>query len=142
MLPHPEATAFNRGPVSPRAVATKFSAAKAKEIGAIKYLRIRAGETHRFIAVWIVEINGRLFVRSWNDKPTGWFRAFLKEPVGAVEVDGKPVPVRGKLVTDPALNQKATDAYALKYTTTANLQYVEGFRSPKRMATTLELVPA
>src|SRR5438046_1760394 len=42
-----------------------------------KILGVRAGTHHRYTGVWPVVVEGRLFVRSWNDKPTGWFRAVL-----------------------------------------------------------------
>jgi len=45
-------------------------------------LRIRAGadDTHRFLGIWGVVALGRIFVRPWNDKPTGWRQAFLADP--------------------------------------------------------------
>ena len=50
---------------------------------ATKYLYIRAGD-HRFIPIWVVVVDGRVIVRSWNDKASGWYRAFLSQPRGAV----------------------------------------------------------
>ena len=45
-----------------------------------KILGVRAGTEHRYTGVWAVVVEDRLFVRSWNDTPTGWFRAFRREP--------------------------------------------------------------
>jgi hypothetical protein len=43
-----------------------------------KGLRIRAGTgPHRFIGIWVVVVNDRVFVRSWSVKPRGWFQTFL-----------------------------------------------------------------
>ena len=54
-----------------------------------KGLRIRAGiGQHRFIDIWVVVVRGRVFVRSWNVKPTGWYRTFLREPPGTVQLKG------------------------------------------------------
>jgi len=50
----------------------------------VKILGLRAGTEHRYTGVWPVVVEGRLFVRSWNNKPTGWFRAFRKEPSGTI----------------------------------------------------------
>ena len=37
-----------------------------------KMLAIRAGtEEHRFIGIWAVVVEGRVFVRSWSLKPRG-----------------------------------------------------------------------
>jgi hypothetical protein len=111
------------------------------EFAATKYLYIRSGE-HRFVAIWVVVVDGRVIVRSWNDKPGGWYRAFLGQPRGAVKLGEREVPVRAVRLRSQRLNDAADDAYAAKYTTKANLKYVEGFRDAKRKACTLELVPA
>jgi hypothetical protein len=107
---------------------------------ATKYLYIRAGD-HRFISIWVVVVDGRVIVRSWNDKPHGWYRAFLSQRHGAVQLDGEEVPVRAIRVRGSRLNDCADAAYASKYTTKANEKYVEGLKHPRRKATTLELVP-
>jgi hypothetical protein len=112
------------------------------KIDAIKYLYLRAGDEHGFIPVWVVVVDGRVLVRSWNDKPTGWFRAFLREPRGAVRIGDREMPVRAAPVKDAAILDAMEDAYAAKYATKANFKYVKGFRSPKRRATTMELRPA
>ena len=41
-----------------------------------KILGVRAGTEHRYTGVWVVVVKRRVFARSWNDKPTGWYRAF------------------------------------------------------------------
>lgn len=41
-------------------------------------LRVKAGSAaHRFLGIWVVVIEGRVFVRSWNVKPSGWHQAWL-----------------------------------------------------------------
>ena len=105
-----------------------------------KYLYIRAGD-HRFIPIWVVVVDGRVIVRSWNDKAEGWYRAFLARPQGAVRIDDREIPVRAVRLRSSRPKDAADDAYASKYTTTANRKYVEGFRHLKRKATTLELLP-
>jgi hypothetical protein len=47
-------------------------------------LGMRAGAEHRYTGVWVVVVERRVFVRSYNDKPTGWYRAFRDEPLGSV----------------------------------------------------------
>jgi hypothetical protein len=110
-------------------------------LAATKYLRIRAGD-HRFIPVWVVVVEGRAIVRSWNDKPGGWYRAFLLQPHGQVQVDGREISIRALPLRSKWLNDAADDAYGAKYTTKAAAKFVDGFRTPRRKATTLELVPA
>jgi hypothetical protein len=119
----------------------RFSPSTLAAFAATKYMKIRSGD-HRFIAVWVVVVDERVIVRSWNDKPGGWYRAFLAEPRGEVQLEGKQVPIRALRLRSERLNDAADDAYAAKYTTKANTKYVKGFRTPRRKTTTLELLPA
>src|SRR5829696_2494910 len=63
-----------------------------------KIMGVRAGTEHRYTGVWVVVVDDRIFARSWNDKPTGWFRAFRTQPTGTIQLDELEIPVRGKLV--------------------------------------------
>ena len=121
--------------------ARRFSRRLLEALDAATYLKIRSGAEHRFIWIWVVVVNGRAFVRSWNDKRGGWYRAFLEEPRGAIELGGREVRIRGVGRRGDRLMQAIEQAYADKYTTPASLKYVAGFRRPRRRATTLELVP-
>jgi hypothetical protein len=118
----------------------KFPSRMTKAIDEIKYLKIRSGD-HRFIRVWVVVVDGRVCVRSWNDKPKGWYRAFLDEPQGDIVVDEREVVVRAVPVRTAALNDAVDAAYGAKYTTKASQKYVKGFKSAKRKAATIELLP-
>jgi hypothetical protein len=106
-----------------------------------KILGVRSGVAHRYTGVWPVVVNGRLFVRSWNDKPTGWFRAFLEQPRGSIQLGKKEIEVRAVRIRSDALRASVTAAYAAKYTTKASQKWVTGFAEPIRASCTLELVP-
>jgi hypothetical protein len=118
----------------------RFPRAKLDAFEATKYVYIRSGD-HRFIPIWVVVVEGRVIVRSWNDKAEGWYRAFLLHPSGAVRIGDEEVPVRAVRLRNSRLNDAADAAYSSKYTTRANAKYVKGLNSPRRKATTLELVP-
>lgn len=121
-------------------MARRFTAKIAAAIQKIGYFKIRSGD-HRFIHVWVVVVDGRVLVRSWNDQAGGWYRAFRKHPLGAILVGDSEITVRGVPVRSAKLIDGASDAYAAKYTSKSNLKYVKGFRTARRRATTLELVP-
>lgn len=110
------------------------------EFEATKYLRIRSGE-HRYIAIWVVVVEGRVIVRSWNDNPKGWYRAFRADPRGSVMLGQREVPIRAVPLRSTKINDLTDSAYGLKYTTAANRKYVENFATPARKAATLELLP-
>jgi hypothetical protein len=122
--------------------ARTFSKAVLAALDAAKILGVRAGTEHRFTGVWVVVVNGRVFARSWSDKPTGWYRAFLEEPLGVIHAPGvRELRVRAKKVRGERLLDAVDDAYAAKYNTPASLKWVRGFRQPRRRATTVEFVP-
>ena len=105
-----------------------------------KILGVRSGTAHRYTGVWVVVVEDRVFVRSWNDKPAGWFRAFKKEPAGSIQAGDVEIPVRGKPVRSARLRDAVTAAYAEKYPTKGSQKWVEGFADPSRVINTLELV--
>ena len=131
----------SRGARRGRLQAARFSARVLTQLHETTYLKIRAGQEHRFIWVWVVVVKGRVYIRSWNDKRTGWYRAFLEEPRGALQIGEREIAVRAKRATSQQIMAAVEAAYGEKYTTPASLRYVRGFKTPRRRATTTELVP-
>jgi hypothetical protein len=108
-----------------------------------KMLRIRAGtEPHRFIGIWVVVVEGRVFVRSWSLKPRSWYRTFLEEPRGAVQVAGREIPVRALRRKSERLRDAVSRAYLAKYDTAGSIKYARDLGRAKSRATTTELVPS
>src|SRR5689334_3357166 len=122
--------------------ARRFSRPTLGELAEAKILGVRAGAEHRHTGVWVVVAEGRAFVRPWNDKPTGWYRAFRAEPRGSIQLAGREIAVRARWTRSERLRQAVTRAYAEKYDTKASEKWVRGFAEPSREATTLELLPA
>lgn len=121
----------------------RFSAPIVSAIDDSKILGIKAGarSEHRFIGIWAVVVGGRVYVRSWTQKPGGWYRTFLDDPLGTLQVGERQrriraVPARGERIRDAVER-----AYAKKYPTPGSVKYVRGFRSPRRRETTMELLP-
>jgi hypothetical protein len=108
-----------------------------------KILGIRAGRRadHRFTGVWPVVVEGRVFVRSWTLKPGGWYRTFLDDPVGTIQVGDREVRVRAVRVRSERLRDAVEEAYAEKYATPGARKYVKGFRTKRRREATIEFVP-
>ena len=106
-----------------------------------KILGVRAGTEHRYTGVWVVVVEDRVFARSWNDKPTGWFQAFRKQSSGMVQVSDLEIPVRGKKVRSARLRDAVTVAFGEKYPTKGSRKWVEGFAEPERVANTIEFIP-
>ena len=107
-----------------------------------KSLRIRAGtQPHRFIGIWAVVVEGRVFVRSWSLKERSWYRTFLTEPRGAVQLDGREIVVGAVRTRSERLKDAVDRAYLEKYNTPGSIKFARGLASTKRRATTTELVP-
>jgi hypothetical protein len=112
-----------------------------EELRKAKILGVRAGAEHRYTGVWVVVANDRVFARSWSDKPTGWFRAFKKEPAGTIQVGERELRVRGNVVRSARLRDAVTVAFGEKYNTKGSRKWVEGFAEPERVVNTIEFVP-
>ncbi|MGH9313245.1 MAG: DUF2255 family protein [Vicinamibacterales bacterium] len=121
----------------------RFSAKVVATIAEEKILGIRAGDgLHRIIGIWAVAVEGRVFVRSWGLKPGGWYRTFLEDPRGVIQVGERVIRVRAVPTRSERLKRAVSLAYREKYNTPASRKWVQGFeRARSRRDTTTELVP-
>ena len=108
-----------------------------------KILGVRAGarSDHRFIGIWAVVVGGRVLARSWGEKDAGWFRTFLDDPLGTIQVGDREVRIRAVRVRDERIRDAVERAYAEKYATPGARKYVRGFRTRRRRDTTIEFLP-
>lgn len=107
-----------------------------------KILGLRAGSgAHRFIGLWVVVVEDRVFVRSWGTTPGGWHDALRTDPHGTINVDGVEIAVRAVFTRSVRLNDAVDAAYAEKYNTPGAAQYVRDLQGPASRATTTEFVP-
>jgi hypothetical protein len=126
-----------------RAVSTRFSRPIIAALDTCKFLGVRAGarNDHRFIHIWVVIVGGRAFARSWTLKPDGWYRTFLEDPRGEIQIGDRIVRVRAVPRRGLKLWKGIEAAYAEKYPTPGSRQFVRGFRSPRRRTATMEFLP-
>ena len=121
---------------------SRFDPETVAAIGKSKILGIRAGsQPHRIIGIWAVVVERRVFVRSWSMKPRSWWRTFLEEPRGVVQVGDEVIPIRAVQTRSERLKDAVDHAYAAKYHTKGSMQYVRDFHQKKRRDTTTELGP-
>lgn len=107
-----------------------------------KYVAIRAGmDPHRFIYVWAVVVEGRVFARSWSVKPRSWYRTFLLNPRGTLLVADREFSVRAVHTRSERLKDAVSRAYLEKYTSPGSVRYAHDLGRAKSRATTTELVP-
>ena len=105
-------------------------------------LGIRAGsQPHRIIGIWVVVVEGRVFVRSWSLKPRSWWRTFLEEPRGIVQAAGRTIPVRAVQTRSERLKDAIDRAYLEKYHTPGSVKFARDLGRARSRGTTTELVP-
>jgi hypothetical protein len=119
----------------------RFRTSLLREIDESRILGIRAGSEHRFIGIWVVVVGDRVFVRTWNNKGTGWYHAFCENSQGAIRIGKRTLVVRARKVRGERILDSIDRAYAQKYNTKASLKYVRGLALKRRRTTTLELMP-
>jgi hypothetical protein len=124
-------------------IRARFSDRVLEAIDRDKIFRVRAGarSDHRFTGIWVVVVRGRVFARSWTLEPGGWYRTFLEDPLGTIQVGGREIPVRAARVRLARTLDAIESAYARKYDTPASAKYVRGFRSRRRRQATIEFRP-
>jgi hypothetical protein len=120
----------------------KFNRKILNAIQDAKLIHIRAGtEPHRFIGIWAVVVRGRVFVRSWSIKRRSWYRTFLKEPVGTIQIADQEIAVRALRTRGEKLKDEIDKAYLEKYSTKGWIKYAQDLAREKSRATTTELAP-
>ena len=108
-----------------------------------KIIGLRAGRgEHRFIGIWAVVVEGRVFVRSWSLKPRSWWRTFLEDSYGAITVDGRELAVRAVRTRSERLKGLVSQAYLEKYKTPGSVKYARDLGRAKSRETTTELAPS
>jgi hypothetical protein len=107
-----------------------------------KIIGLRAGtQPHRFIGLWVVVVEDRVFVRSWSLKSGSWHKAFIAEPRGVIQVGDSEIAVRAVQTRSERLKSAIDLAYLEKYHTPGSVKYAQDLGSEKSKATTTELVP-
>jgi hypothetical protein len=124
-------------------VTRKFPRSVVAAIDGSRILGVRAGSRsdHRFTGIWPIVVDGRVFARSWKQEAGGWYRAFLDDPLGTLQVGGREIRALAAPVRSERLRDAIEDAYAKKYPTPGAMRYVRGFRTKRRRDTTIEFLP-
>ncbi len=103
-------------------------------------IEIKGGLTRStFLPIWMVEVENRVFARSWNKSQKSWFTEFQNRGIGEIKYGNKVIRVEGSKVnpTHP-IHYKISDAYRKKYTQPDNLIYSEGISKPEYFDHTME----
>jgi hypothetical protein len=80
----------------------------------IETSRGEGAPVHR-TTIWIVVDGDSAYVRSVRGPAGRWFREMVANPMGAVHVGGRSVPVQAQAASDPASVARVSDAVKAKY---------------------------
>lgn len=105
-------------------------------------IEIRCGNNREnFTKIWIVEINNRVFSRSWNKNAGGWMNCFLTNESGEIKYGERILEVKAqKIEKTDAINTAISNAYLEKYTQEHNVEYAKGISQPEYFDYTIEFV--
>jgi hypothetical protein len=97
----------------------------------------------KFTGIWMVEVEDRIFARSYYGAERSWYTAFLEGNEGSIKCGKEIIPVRGEKPADiNILSRAIIKAYEEKYLVKAhNKKWVNGFKEPERVARTMEFIP-
>jgi hypothetical protein len=76
----------------------------------------RAGDApvHR-TPIWVVVAQGEVYARSLRGEGGRWYRELMANPVAALHVEGKAVPVRAVSADDPESIERTSEGFRSKY---------------------------
>lgn len=102
---------------------------------------IKAGKDRTtFLNIWMVNVDGRIFARSWGKSTRSWFTTLLAEKTGQIKYGEHLLNITAVQCNDPLLNAKIDQAYRLRYTTPENLPYAIGITQPEYADYTMEFL--
>jgi len=95
---------------------------------------------HRTI-IWVVVVEGEVFVRSVRGSKGRWYREISSNPKGALHVEDARIPVRATPAAEGATVDAVSAAFRSKYQKSSPAS-TEAMVRPETLATTLKLSPA
>ena len=122
----------------------EFSKAFLKCINETQVASLRAGkDREKFTGIWMVEVDGRVFGRSYFFSKRSWYTAFLNGNNGDIKCGKEIIPVKGLKPADNNVIAVAINkAYEKKYLVAShNKKWVDGLAESERVARTMEFIP-
>ena len=122
----------------------KFSEKFLKCINETQITSLRAGKDRsKFTGIWMVEVDGRIFGRSYSLSERSWYTTFLNGDEGDLKCGKEIIPVKGVKPADiDNITEAINKAYEKKYLVKAyNKKWVDGLCKTESVARTMEFIP-
>ena len=95
-----------------------------------------------FVDIWVVEVNQRVFARSYYKNKRSWFTELLKGEKAKIQYGDKEIEAIGKRLTNaPELSKQINEEYLRKYSQPKNIEYAVRFSDPEYQNYTIEFLP-
>ena len=123
----------------------KFSKALLRCLNETQITSVRAGKDRtKFTGIWMVEVAGRIFGRSYYGADRSWYTTLLSGEDGDIKCGKEVVAVRGIKPSDlTEVTEAINKAYEKKYLVKpSNKKCVDGLNEPERIARTIEFTPS
>lgn len=99
----------------------------------------RDGTLRKPVIMWVVRVDGHVYVRAYKGRTSPWFRGAQTRHQGRIRAVGVEKDVTFVEESDPEVNQRVDEAYLAKYAHYP--QYVAPMVEPAARSATLELIP-
>lgn len=87
--------------------------------------------------IWVVAVDGQLFVRAYNGTASRWYQSAIRQKAGKIEAAGMVKKVRFEPVAGD-INEKIDEAYREKY---SGSPYLNSMINSRAKAATVKVLP-
>ncbi|WP_234571129.1 DUF2255 family protein [Rhodohalobacter sp. 614A] len=87
--------------------------------------------------IWVVAVDGQLFVRAYNGTASRWYQSAIRQKAGKIEAAGMVKKVRFEPVAGE-INEKIDEAYCEKY---SGSPYLNSMINSRAKAATVKVLP-
>jgi len=98
------------------------------------------GNLRKPVIIWMVQVEGDLYVRSVNGRNSAWFRGVLVCHEGSIHTGGITKEISFVEINDLTLQDQISTAYREKYNRYP-VSYVDHVNSAEALSATLKLLP-
>ncbi|MGH1463022.1 MAG: DUF2255 family protein [Neptuniibacter sp.] len=113
----------------------------AQRIHEVDVVGIRTDDFHEFLKMWVINVDGRLFARSWNKSSKSWYWAFKKAGCGIMLVDKDEYLVKAIIPSDDEnLHLAINNAYKSRYGSGEASSIAKSMQDRSRWPMTIEFM--
>lgn len=123
-------------------MASNWTAEQLERIDAARELEISSrsgdGKLRRWLPIWVVCVDSRVYVRTWHRRSTGWFGDAVETRAARIRGPGFEADVSVEDLGDLAPTDAINHAYVAKY----GGEGTGGMTTAEAVAATLRLIPS